>query len=288
MEGELLKLLRQTKEAGGWASLTFTTPRGGKLIAKLEVELEPSAPACSGLTSSSPATAPAPGGGRRRRKGAAAKAKARARAALHRATQAAATLPPPASGDASAPLEAPASHQQYHPPLRHPLHLHPSPSPSSGRRRVMSVGRLPLPSFGSLNLDGHCSMWKSRKPEVVKPQIHKLPAPPPLPPTPPPPPPPPPLPPPSLRVRVRDGWCNVRAEIIKNLSEEMKARIWESHYHGDDGRLSLSRSITGSSSSSASYSSGSVSNPSNDSSPYCSDEDDPFDDLDMVGDPDVC
>ena len=268
--------------------MSFFTTKDGKLKAKLEVELDPPAPASPGSTPPLPSTAPAPGGGRRRRKGASAKAKAKARAALHRATQAAATSSPPASGDASAPLEAHATHQQHHPPLRHPLHLLPSPSPSSGRRRVMSVGRLPLPSFGSLNLDGHCSMWKSRKPEVVKPQIHKLPAPPPLPPTPPPPPPPPPLPPPSLRVRVRDGWSNVRAEIIKNLSEEMKARIWESHYHGDDGRLSLSRSITGSSSSSASYSSGSISNPSDNSSPYCSDEDDPFDDLDMVGDPDVC
>ena len=41
----------------------------------------------------------------------------------------------PAPGEASAP------HQQYHPPLRHPPHLLLSPSPSSGRRRVMSVGR---------------------------------------------------------------------------------------------------------------------------------------------------
>ena len=141
MEGELLKLLRQSKEAGGSPSLTFFTTRDGKLKAKLEVELDPSAPASLGSTPPLPATAPAPGGGRRRRKGASAKAKAKARAALHRATQAAATLSPPASGDASAPLEAPAPHQQYHPPLRHPPHLLLSPSPSSGRRRVMSVGR---------------------------------------------------------------------------------------------------------------------------------------------------
>ena len=40
MEGELLKWLRQTKEAGGSASLTFTT-RDGKMKAKLEVELDP-------------------------------------------------------------------------------------------------------------------------------------------------------------------------------------------------------------------------------------------------------
>ena len=163
MEGELLKLLRQTKEAGGWASLTFTTPRGGKLIAKLEVELEPSAPACSGVTSSSPATAPASGGGRRRRKGAAAKAKARARAALHRATQAAATPPPPASGDASAPL-APPLHLPPLPsiapsskPARQPLRHLISPSPTSGRQRVMSLGRMEMPSFSTLNLDGSSS-----------------------------------------------------------------------------------------------------------------------------------
>ena len=145
MEGELLKLLRQNKEAGGSASLTFFTTRDGKLKAKLEVELDPSAPTSPGSTSPLPATAPAPGGGRRRRKGASAKAKAKARAALHRATQAAATLSPPASGDASAPLET---------PLRRPPRLLLSPSPTSGRRRVMSLGRLPMPSFSNLNLDG--------------------------------------------------------------------------------------------------------------------------------------
>ena len=162
MEGELLKLLRQTKEAGGWASLTFTTPRGGKLIAKLEVELEPSAPACSVVTSSSPATAPASGGGRRRRKGAAAKAKARARAALHRATQAGATPPPPASGDASAPL-APPLHLPPFP--RHLLvlnllanlfvtsSLHPQLQEGSGSC-LWGGWRMEMPSFSTLNLDG--------------------------------------------------------------------------------------------------------------------------------------
>ena len=60
MEGELLKLLRQTKEAGGSASLTFTT-RDGKMKAKLEVELDPPAPASPSSTPPSPATAPAPG-----------------------------------------------------------------------------------------------------------------------------------------------------------------------------------------------------------------------------------
>ena len=144
--------------------MTFTTPRGGKLIAKLEVELEPSAPACSGVTSSSPATAPASGGGRRRRKGAAAKAKARARAALHRATQAAATPPPPASGVASAPLAPPPLHLPPLPspppsskPARQPLRHLISPSPTSGRQQVMSLGRMEMPSFSTLNLDGSSS-----------------------------------------------------------------------------------------------------------------------------------
>ena len=81
MEGELLKLLHQTKQAGGYASLTFTI-RDGKMKAKLEVELDPPAPASPGSTPPLPATAPAPGGGRHRRKGAAAKAKAKTRAAL--------------------------------------------------------------------------------------------------------------------------------------------------------------------------------------------------------------
>ena len=49
MEGELLKLLRQTKEAGGSASLTFTT-RDGKMKAKLKVELDPPAPASPSST----------------------------------------------------------------------------------------------------------------------------------------------------------------------------------------------------------------------------------------------
>ena len=147
MDGELLKLLRQTKEAGGAASLSFFTTKDGKLKAKLEVELDPPAPASPGPTPPLPSTAPAPGGGRRRRKGASAKAKAKARAALHRATQAAATSSPPASGDASAPLEAHATHQQHHPSLRHPLHLLPSPSPSSGLTTPPATGDLTIPSL---------------------------------------------------------------------------------------------------------------------------------------------
>ena len=224
MEGELLKLLRQNKEAGGSASLTFFTTRDGKLKAKLEVELDPSAPTSPGSTSPLPATAPAPGGGRRRRKGASAKAKAKARAALHRATQAAATLSPPASGDASAPLEAPAQHQQYHPPLRHPPHLLLSPSPSSGRRRIMSVGRLPMPSFGSLNLDG----------------------PPPSPPSYPPPPPPPPSPPPSSRPLARTALRVRSVNLRDSGGSDVGLANLAKQFHVNNYRrrwVSLSRSI---------------------------------------------
>ena len=42
-------------------------------------------------------------------------------------------------------------------PLLHPLHHLLSPSPTSGRRRVMSLGRPEMPTFSSLNLDGSCS-----------------------------------------------------------------------------------------------------------------------------------
>ena len=50
MEGELLKLLRQDKDDGGSAFLTLQT-RGGKMKAKLEVKLDPSAPTSPDSTS---------------------------------------------------------------------------------------------------------------------------------------------------------------------------------------------------------------------------------------------
>ena len=266
---KLLNLFEELEVAGETVSLTIQS-REGKSTIKLQLESQSPPSHSSTATPTIPAaSAPVPGR-RRRHRGAAARARRRQRAADHQGT----TLAAPAS--------APAPHQQYHPPLRHPPHLLPSPSPSSGRRRVMSLGRLPLPSFGSLNLDGHCT-WQSREPEVVKPQVLKLCAPPPLPPLPPPPPPPPP---PSLRVRLRNGWSDVHAEVIKNLSEDMKASIWDAHYNGEDGRLSLSRSFT-CSSSSASSSLSSISNHSQGSSPYCSDED-LFEDLGRDVDSDRC
>ena len=76
----------------------------------------------------------------------------RQRAADHQASLLAApsSASPPASGEASAPAGSP--HNRPH--QRHPFLFLPSPSPTSGRRRVMSLGRPPLPSFGCLNLDG--------------------------------------------------------------------------------------------------------------------------------------
>ena len=221
----LVEIFKKVKEAGGQATLTATTNEGKTKI-KLEI-VSPSA------TAPPPMTSPAPGRGRRRRKGAAAKVKANARAALHRATRAAATQPPPVSGDASVALEAPAPHQQHHPPLRHPPHLLLSPSPSSGRRRVMSLGRLPrwpTLSFGSLNLDG------------------PPPSPPFSPPTPPPLP-PPPAPRTALRVRnVSLEHFGGGDEGLANLAEQVVQHVYRNRW------LSLSRSVFSSSASSPSSS----------------------------------
>ena len=95
----------------------------------------------------------------RRHRGAAARARRRQRAADHQGTTLAAPAPvsqppaPPAPGEVS----APAGPHHDHLPQRRPLFpiFLPSPSPSTGRRRVMSLARLPLPSFASLNIDGH-------------------------------------------------------------------------------------------------------------------------------------
>jgi len=135
----IFKLFEELEDA----TLTISSRKGTSSIKLL---LESPSPPSSPTTSATPTTLLPVPGRRRRHRGAAARARRRQRAADHQGT----TLAAPASA-------TPAPHQQYHPPLRHPPHLLPSPSPSSGRRRVMSVGRLPLPSFGSLNLDGHCT-----------------------------------------------------------------------------------------------------------------------------------
>ena len=77
MEGELLKILHQAKEAGLGASLTFTTS-GGKMKAKLEVELDHSVP-----VPADPTPAPVK---RRRQRGAGARARRNLRAAAHQAS----------------------------------------------------------------------------------------------------------------------------------------------------------------------------------------------------------
>ena len=56
MEGELMKLLHQVKEAGGTATLTFSV-KGGKTKGNLEVELESEQ---TPTPSTSSATAPNP------------------------------------------------------------------------------------------------------------------------------------------------------------------------------------------------------------------------------------
>merc|ERR1711952_439751 len=89
--------------------------------------------------------------GKRKRSGAA-RRKAKLRAAAHQATLAAAAgavlVPPsPSPSSASSPPRPPR-------PLHHLL----SPSPSSGRRRVMPLGRPEMLTFSSLNLEGATSL----------------------------------------------------------------------------------------------------------------------------------
>ena len=152
MEAELMNILHQVKLAGGSASLTFTT-MGGKFKAKLEVELGAPSSTSSGLSPPLPATATAPGGSRcrrRRHREPAAMVKSQARAAAHQAPLASAEVnAPPASSPSRSPC-----------PLHHLLF----PSPSTGRRQVMSLGRPEMTTFSSLNLDGESSPSPSPPP----------------------------------------------------------------------------------------------------------------------------
>ena len=157
--------------AGGQATLT-TTSLGGKVTAKLELELDqptnarpgaPSPPHLRSATTFSSHGAPASGAACRPcHRGPAAKAKSRARAAAYQAAKAAAaaatvsaaqesesesTPSTPSSGGTpstratSAPLAAPK-----------PLNVLPSPPASDGQRLVVSVGRGErLPSFSQLD-----------------------------------------------------------------------------------------------------------------------------------------
>ena len=168
--------------AGGQATLT-TTSLGGKVTAKLELELgqpteaRPGAPPHHHLRSATPFSshgAPASGAARRPcHRGPAAKAKSRARAAAYQATKAAAataaqefesesTPSTPSSGGTpstqatSAPLAAPK-----------PLNVLPSPPASDGQRLVVSVGRGErLPSFSQLDGQDDAILSPSSSAEV--------------------------------------------------------------------------------------------------------------------------
>ena len=146
MRAELAKLLAlysDVEESCGCASLSLSTS-GGKSIVKFTLETPP--PPVTTTSSRSPTSPSAPGNqaaGRRRRRnrGAAWRARRNQRAAASQVTLAEVNASP-----ASPPPRPPR-------PLHHLL----SPSPSAGRRRVMSLGRPEMPTFSSLNLDGASS-----------------------------------------------------------------------------------------------------------------------------------
>ena len=153
MRAELAKLLdlySDVEESCGCASLSLSTS-GGKSIVKFTLETPP--PPVTTTSSRSPTSPSAPGNqaaGRRRRRnrGAAWRARCNQRAAASQVTLAEVNSPP-----ASPPPRPPR-------PLHHLL----SPSPSTGRRRVMSLGRPEMPTFSSLNLDGSSSPSASPAP----------------------------------------------------------------------------------------------------------------------------
>ena len=141
----LLEIFHRVEAEGGQATLSVTTHRG-KTKLKLEIVSPPSETA-------PPSSPPAPGRRRRRRRGAAAKALAKQRAAAHQATLAEA-----ATSDPLVPSSPSPPHLPHTTAPHRPLHRLLSPSPSSGRRRIMSLGRpAEMPSFVCLNLDGHSS-----------------------------------------------------------------------------------------------------------------------------------
>ena len=153
MRDELAKLLAlysDVEESCGCASLSLSTS-GGKSIVKFTLETPP--PPVTTTSSRSPTSPSAPGNqaaGCRRRcnRGAAWRARRNQRAAASQVTLAEVNSPP-----ASPPPRPPR-------PLHHLL----SPSPSTGRRRVMSLGRPEMPTFSSLNLDGSSSPSASPAP----------------------------------------------------------------------------------------------------------------------------
>ena len=140
MKAEIAKLLAlysEVEENGGSANLVLST-KGGKSIYKFTLESPAPATTCP-TPSSPPATGNQAAGRRRRRnRGAAARARRNQRAATSQATLAEVESPP-------------------HLPPSRPLHHLLSPSPTSGRRQVMSLGRGEMPTFSTLNLDGSSS-----------------------------------------------------------------------------------------------------------------------------------
>ena len=130
---KVLHLFEELEEAGESATLTISSRKGISTI-KLLLESSPPLPTASTTT---PTSLPPVPGKRRRHRGAAARTRRRQRAADHQASLLTAPSSPPAPGVASVPV---GSHR--------PIHILPSPSPTSGRRRVVScVGRMEVPTF---------------------------------------------------------------------------------------------------------------------------------------------
>ena len=129
--------------------MSLSTSRG-KSTFKFTLETPPSAATSLQGSSASPPTPGNQAAGRRRRRnrGAAWRARRNQRAAASQVTLAEVNSPP-----ASPPPRPP-----------RPLHHLISPSPSTGRRRVMSLGRPEMPTFSSLNLDGSSSPSASPAP----------------------------------------------------------------------------------------------------------------------------
>ena len=127
----LLEIFNKIEKAGGQATLCVATG-GGKTKVKLEITTTPVPPTGSTPTSS---------GRRQCCRSPRARARRNQRAAAHQAALAEVAT--------SAPLEDP--------PPRPPLQLLPSPPADSGRRKVISVEKLDVPTFSSINMDGSSS-----------------------------------------------------------------------------------------------------------------------------------
>ena len=122
----LLEIFNKIEKAGGQATLCVATG-GGKTKVKLEITTTPAPPTWSTPTSS---------GRRQRRRGPRARARRNQRAAAHQAALAEAAT--------SAPLEDP--------PSRPPLQLLSSLPAASGRCKAISVEKLDVLAFSSINI----------------------------------------------------------------------------------------------------------------------------------------